>query len=116
VTQNVQPPAIAAAPACDANALSTLPRDSTRLNVPAEETDSGPLRSLESHRRTRGRKLATHALALDDAPPGEVSRRGGGDERQLRDEKQRDETKSSQGFEGSACSSGLPTGPASGFP
>jgi hypothetical protein len=33
----------------------------------------GPLRTPERRRRTRGGKLATHALALDDAPPGEVT-------------------------------------------
>jgi hypothetical protein len=77
---------------------------------------SGPLRTAESRRRSRGRKLATHALALDDAPPGEVTSRGGGDERQRHadKEKQGDETKSSQGFGGSACSFGLPLGGALG--
>lgn len=99
VPQDVQPPAIAPEPACDANALSARPHNSTRLNIPAEETDSGPLRMPESRKGTSGRKLAAHALALDDAPPGEVISRFGGDERQQRhadEEKQRDETKISQ--------------------
>jgi hypothetical protein len=62
---------------------------------------TAPPRTPESRRRSRGRKLATHALALDDAPPGEVTGRGGGDERQQRhadEEKQGDESKSSHGF------------------
>lgn len=68
VPQDMQPPAIAPLPACDAQALAARPKDMTSLNVPAEETDSGPLGTPESRRRTGGRKLATYGLALDDAP------------------------------------------------